>query len=186
MTLVHTYKRNCNRSESKYRRIPYCTLNPLQPNGQETPFLPESLSYPSEHTTLLVLEHGSQLSRHKGCWNKEHQCRKQIIERGTHSVLRLSRQSSQAHYRRNIHDCQGEHAQLGNLFCIAVHISLSLMGKYLSFLFLLFLVCYTGRGRILKLLQFCNCTPHIGQQHICHIPCKSLLNNNPHYNNILQ
>ena len=96
-------------------------LYPLYPYCKEAPLLAKGLSYPTEYTTLLVLEHCSQLRCNKRCGYKEHNSCKKIIECRTYPIFGLCRQTSQAHYCSNVHNCQGKYTQFGNVLCISSH-----------------------------------------------------------------
>ena len=120
--MVHTYESERDGTECKHGGIPYRAFHPLQPDSEETYLVAISLANPSEHTALLIREHGGQLSRYKRHRDKEHHCGENIIESRTDSILSFSRKATQRHHRHNIHYHKSEHTHFGSLlhggFCL--------------------------------------------------------------------
>ena len=110
--MVHAYERKRYSSECKHCGKPYSTFNPLKPYPQEPGFTAERLSYPPEHAPLLVRKHCRQFSSDKRYRNQKYQCRKQIVERGAHSILGFSRQTTQRNNRHDVHYHKGEYTEL--------------------------------------------------------------------------
>ena len=92
--IIHSDESDRYSTECQYSRIPDRTFNPLYPDGKESQFLSVRFAYPTEHTTLFVLEHGSQFRRNEWCRNKEYDSCEKIIEGRTHSIYGLGRKSA--------------------------------------------------------------------------------------------
>ena len=65
MGVTHADKCQCHGSESQDGGIPDGAFHPLQEDGEEAEFLSVGFTHPSEHTALLVLEHGRQFRRYQ-------------------------------------------------------------------------------------------------------------------------
>ena len=90
-----------NGGECQNGREPDGAFNPLQPDGQEPPFLSESLAYPAVNAAFLRPS-GSKFRGHQGNRHQKENRSENVIKNGTQSVSAFRRHAAQADNGGNV------------------------------------------------------------------------------------
>ena len=92
--VIHAYECKRHGAESKHGREPDGAFYPLQPYAEKSEFAAERLTYPAEHTALLIGEEGSEFRCDERNRDKENESGEKIIECRTHAIFGFGREPS--------------------------------------------------------------------------------------------